>query len=81
MKDSLTDSEQSTARAQGWEMCHVYDLSTAKWLMSVIHVDGGPFKSAKDAQSFVIERAKSLDALALKALSSIFSESKKKGKK
>jgi hypothetical protein len=80
MTDKLTETDHATAKAQGWELCHVYDLASRKWLVSVVHVDGGAFKSAKEAQHFVVERAKTLDALAIKALTSIFSGTKKKAK-
>ena len=59
----LTIGEAEAARAQGWGLHHVFDLSLARWRVMVL---ASP--SAEMGSQFVINQAKQGSALALKAL-------------
>lgn len=63
MFDLLTIEEDAVAAVQGWSLAHVYDLETKRWRIMTL---GSPHAEA--AGQFVVNRARSGDALAQKAL-------------
>lgn len=67
--DLLTKHETETARSQGWVLCEVFDLSKKRWNRQVLPVQF--CKSTPHAAhmtTVVVNRARSGDALALRAL-------------
>lgn len=61
--DLLTKEEDAIAAANGWSLCHVYDLESSKWRVQVY---GMP--SSEAAGQAVVGRARMGDALCIKAL-------------
>lgn len=59
MLDLLTIEEDKLAAAQGWALCHVYDMAVDQWVIRVLPVT---------AQPNIIILAKAGDSLAVKAL-------------
>ena len=64
MFDLLTAEEDAKASIQGWGLHYVYDLEAERWRVMTL---GNPHAEA--AGQFVINQARSGDALAQKALS------------
>lgn len=69
MNDLLTNDEISHAEKQGWQLCHVYDQGTAKWLVEVLPAKGSAVRSARAVQAVVLNFARNRDAVALRAMS------------
>lgn len=67
--DLLTEHEATTARAQGWVLCEVFDLSKKRWNRQIL-----PLQFCKTTPhvahmtSQVIARARTGDGVALRAL-------------
>ncbi len=72
MLDLLTIEEDKAAAAQGWQLCHVWDLETCKNRVMVL---ASP--SAEAAGQFVVNQARMGNALAQKALSLIMQSNQK----
>lgn len=59
MHDLLTVEEDKVAESQGWVLTHVYDMAVNQWVIRILPVAVVPQ---------VVGRARTNDALALKAL-------------
>lgn len=59
MHDLLTVEEDKVAESQGWVLTHVYDMAVNQWVIRILPVAVVPH---------VVGRARTNDALALKAL-------------
>ena len=59
MHDLMTPEEDKAAAAQGWALCHVYELEAQKWVVRVLPAG---------AASVVVNLAKEGNSLAVKAL-------------
>lgn len=66
--NDLTKTERAEAAAQNWGLFHVYDLAKQRWSMNVLPLSFGPGIDADKALKFVMDRARSNQPLALKAL-------------
>lgn len=64
----LTTEETNIAAAQGWLLCKVWCLTTHRTTVQILARPEGPLRNSHDAASYVIERAQSLDPLAIRAL-------------
>lgn len=66
----LTPQETADARSQGWALCEVYDLKTARITRRILPSDGFavPFNRVDLITTAVVNRAKQGEALALRAL-------------
>jgi hypothetical protein len=63
------EHENTSARRQGWMLVDVFDARTQRARPEILPVTfARPFDSARKTAAWVIERAKSGDALAQKAL-------------
>lgn len=65
--NDLTNEERAAAAAQGWGLFHVYDMAKRRWTLNVLPLD---FQgtSAEATLRQVLERARSNNAIAIKAL-------------
>lgn len=59
MHDLLTFEEDKVAESQGWGLYHVYDMAVSQWVIRILPAPAAPH---------VVGRARTNDALALKAL-------------
>jgi len=83
MTDLLTDTERAHAEKCGWQLCHVYDLKTSKWLVEVLPSPTSQVASAHKAQELVLGLARTRDAVAIRALSLVMKsyQTQPKGRK
>jgi hypothetical protein len=59
----LTVEEDAIAAAQGWSLCHIYDLATEKWRVQVYALP-----NCEQAGAFVVNQARMGNAICIKAL-------------
>lgn len=69
MSDLLTDDEAKHAASMGWQLCHVFDLATTRWLVEVLPTKENKVQSARRVQATVLELARGRDTVALRAMS------------
>ena len=69
MTDLLTTKEAEQAAQQGWQLCHVFDAATSKWLVEVLPTKDSKVHSAKRMQATVLGLARERDVVALRAMS------------
>lgn len=66
----LLPHEVASARAQGWLLADVFDPRTGKARPEILPITfTAPFDTSRKIMGWVVQRAKSGDALAVKALS------------
>ena len=69
MSDLLTVEEAAEAHRQGWGLFHVYDLKQDRWLVKPIpHEFKAPVPHVGAMTTVLLERARTADMLAIKAL-------------
>lgn len=66
--DLFTINENLQAERQGWLLSYVYDLRSTRWSVQVLPTSLMVFHNAEQAGTFVVQRARTGDALAVKAL-------------
>ena len=79
----LTETEKQQAAANGWLVCDVFDVRTARWIVQVLPTASNPVKNAADLLTVVISRASMNDALAQRILNAVMNrpETKQKARK
>ena len=68
MTDMLNELERAQATANGWVICHVYDLKTQRTSVQVLPGPNSEIKSADALLKVVIARAQANDAFAQRVL-------------
>ena len=66
----LTKTESEQARAQGWQLCEVYDAQQSRLQLAILPADFGRLNSEQAFQA-VTALAKQQNPLAIKALTLI----------
>jgi hypothetical protein len=64
----LNDVERAQAAANGWVVCHVYDLKSGRTTVQVLPAANSEVKSADALLKVVIARAQNNDAFAQRVL-------------